>query len=187
MAVLVRGCISHSGVTLWTNKGMGQSLSSEDGPPQVITVQEGRTGGVPAQDDRAFMRQLAGLRHVRPAARIAPPARRVRNDVLALLPLQSLPILPDSVAEPSSRTWSKALASTSLTGSSSSSSTSSLDPEPLTKLVEDYQRYSRWHCRRIVERQVGAGRNCAACCTHVVAAASKLKSSHCDQSRRRSN
>ncbi len=33
-----------------------------------------------------------------------------------------------------------------------------LDGGPLEELVGSYQRFSRWHCRRIVEKQVGRQR-----------------------------
>ncbi|EFN54874.1 hypothetical protein CHLNCDRAFT_134964 [Chlorella variabilis] len=96
---------------------MGASLSSEGEPGGVITVQQ--TGAIgPQQDDEAYLRQLAELQH-------------------------SLPILPDSVAEPSS-IWAKTLGGSSAAGAST---------KPLQQLVADYQRFTRWHCRRIVEQQ----------------------------------
>jgi hypothetical protein len=62
---------------------MGQSLSSEGGLPELITVQEGQAGAS-AQDDGAFLRQVAELRHVRPAARVVySAANALRGGVVA--------------------------------------------------------------------------------------------------------
>lgn len=67
----------------------------------------------------------------------------------------SLPLIPESVE--SSGTWSKALqrgSSAAVTGASSSAPPlPRLDCGPLEDVVADYQRFSRWHCRRIVAKQ----------------------------------
>ncbi|KAL4857186.1 hypothetical protein ACK3TF_002489 [Chlorella vulgaris] len=110
---------------------MGAASSAEAIQPSgVITLGE---ASAPQQGDDAFLRQLAHLRH-------------------------SLPILPNSTAEPGTL-WSRSLslargsASAELLSSSASGVGAHLDPEPLKRLVEDYQRFTRWHCRRIVEQQ----------------------------------
>lgn len=117
------------GALVNTLEAMGASLSSEGEPGGVITVQQ--TGAIgPQQDDEAYLRQLAELQHVS-SSRHTPAAdprqhngtRRHRTATAplpALAPaLQSLPILPDSVAEPSS-IWAKTLGGSSAAGASTS-------------------------------------------------------------------
>lgn len=109
---------------------MGATLSSEGGEEGVTVVSHGRPAA--PDDGVALLRQLADLKH-------------------------SLPLIPDPVTQESASAWSKALQRTAAPSSAGSSSSpplpTALDSDLLEQLTSDYQRFSRWHCRRIVEKQ----------------------------------
>ncbi|PSC71074.1 transcription factor Iws1 [Micractinium conductrix] len=109
--------------------GASQSTAVDEG---ITVVHHGTRASAAQQDDMALLAQLAALMH-------------------------SLPLLPESVAE-TGGTWTRALQRTLASSSSSSAAVAPaavphLSGDPLERLVADYQRYSRWHCRRIVEKQ----------------------------------
>ncbi|KAL4452090.1 hypothetical protein ABPG75_007752 [Micractinium tetrahymenae] len=107
---------------------MGASLSTDAEETGVTVVSHGAGRSSSSSDGDALLRQLSQLKH-------------------------SLPLIPEFVE--SSSTWSKALQRSSPAAAASSSDppVPRVDGEPLEQLVADYQRFSRWHCRRIVEKQ----------------------------------